>query len=60
MTMRASAMEMLAAVALSSAAAGCASDLSALGSAGRPIIIGRDDGNNESIVAQGLKEPALP
>ena len=57
--MLASATEMLAAVALSSAAVGDASDPSALSSAGEPMALGRNGGSDESI-ARGLKEPPLP
>jgi hypothetical protein len=60
MTMLASATEMLAAVALSSAAVGDASDLSALGSAGEPMAIGRNGVYDQSVASQGLKELALP
>ena len=57
--MLASATEMLADVALSSAAVGDASDPTALSSAGEPMALGRNGGSDESI-ARGLKEPTLP
>jgi hypothetical protein len=50
---------MLAAVALSSAAVGDASDPTALSSAGESMALGRNGGSDESI-ARGLKEPTLP
>jgi hypothetical protein len=59
-TMPASATKRLAAFALSSAAAGEARDLSALGLACGLMVIRRSGGEDESIAAQGLKEPALP
>ena len=57
--MLASATEMLADVALSSAAVGDASDPTALSSAGESMALGRNGGSDESI-AHSLKEPTLP
>jgi hypothetical protein len=59
-TTRASATKRLAAVALSSAATGEARDLSALGLACGLMVVRRSGGEDESIAALGLEEPALP
>jgi hypothetical protein len=60
MATRASTTKRLAAFALSRAEAGEARDLSALGLACGLMVIRRSGGEDESIAAQGLKEPALP